>query len=471
MAPLSLLSERAPFELVLHVARRLRKNMQPAIVIVLLMLTISSLSGEWAIADCGPTPLGQREGWWGFTIAATEDESTVSFLPQPSNRTISPVKDDPGLFYTFEGILEELSRRAEILPVFVSLPPICSAVDAPTSWTDDSALGVLEKVLKDCDLTVAVDENFGIVANREMIQRTAVLVSIGPIAGEALPTNAEEALYRDLYLHAFPLRYTYPSHSLYAVSIGYLPVPGYPNEYIVFAGTYHEISGDQYRVFRARISGGNDPSVECLWGEWSGGPPFQSFNEDLDGDGSQDILIDRRSQRISIRDEMVPSSVVSANTGEELFSFVREEIAIQRPQGGPTQVSAMTKDAYVSGDPCLPIFEFSSATGDFKKVTLIPDPSPESPSCTDPAERLTTTWDGPATIVVYDLLQPETDCRANPDHSQQARQTSRREGPWAFSRYPLRIQGTEIAIDQPLASRTMLKYIPSEYSEAVMETR
>jgi len=453
---------------VILMARRLGRRIRPPIIIGAIIATFFLIPGDAAGADCWPTHLGQRESWWGFTVTDKEEATTVSFLPLHPNWPNSPVRGDPGLFFTFEGIVQVLARRAQILPVFVSLPTACRAVDTPTSWTGESPLDVLKQLLEDCDLTVVIRGKFVIVANPEMIHTTAVVLSIGPVAGDALPPSTEEALYRDLYLHKFPLWYTYSSHSLYAVRIGYLPVPEDPNEYIVFAGTHEPMFGGRVKVIRARIVGGENPSVRCQWVVGAGGSPCPAFTEDIDGDGIQDILIDRRGQQFSYRDEMVPSKIVSGKSGKELFSFILGRMTIQRTQEGPIRISARTRDSHSAGDPCLPVFEFSSATRRYEMVAMTSDPNPESTACTNAAERLATTWNGPATIDVYDLHQCATTTHSRFMPSGQKSRGIPAAPPRTFLQIPFRIRGSDFVFEDTAESRTMLTYIPSGYAEAVV---
>lgn len=441
---------------------RSRKPMRWPIVMGAVVATLALTTDVAADSRCGPLAHEQMDGWSGFQVSTREGATTVSFEPWQPN---SPGRGrgEPSPHFTLKGIVEVLGREAQILPVIVD-PFVCPAVDSRTSWTGETALDVLQKLLNACGQRLVIQDGFGIVGEQR-VDGTAVVISIGPVAGDPLPPAAELALYRDLPVHDFNLLEVYDDHALYTVRVGYLPTPEDPNELIVFAGNGESMLGRDYRVFRSRLARGEDLAAECQWRAW-GGRPVLPFSEDIDGDGVQDVVIDRRDQQISARDEVVPSTIVSGRTGEALLSFIGQWMAIQRTEEGRVRISAATKEGLIAGEACLPVFELSQTTGVYERVDGSGGGDRRSLACTHPAARLAATWNGPDTITLYDFhryafgQRPDDSITGHESRVVQAAVT------WTFTN-PLRYTGAAVEIQELPGSRVLLAYVPAAYVEAV----
>lgn len=224
-----------------------------------------------------------------------------------------------------------------------------------------------------------------------------------------------------------------------------------------------------YRVFRSRLVRGEDPAAECQWRAW-GGRPVLPFNEDIDGDGVQDVVIDRRDQQISARDEVVPSTIVSGRTGEALFAFIGEWMAIQRIEEGRVRISAGTKESLIAGEARVPVFELSQVTGMYERVDDSGGGDCRSLACTHPAARLAATWNGPATITTYDFHRYAFGQRPDDRITGHESGVVQAAVAWTFTN-PLRYTGATVEIQARPGSRVLLAYIPPVYIEAVTSLR
>jgi len=436
-----------------------------ATTIGVAVLLASTVAGGAEASGC---PLQTVEEF-GYNLSSSNGVITVGY------HAAAPGATKPGPFITFQGVVERLARDAGAVAVFVGGPVNSnrSHLRADGTWTGGSELDALRNLLSALGQEVRVQDRYWLVGTAEELDTSAVIISIGPIAGNALPERVEDALLRDLPVHHFQDTYNFvardaPHHtaySLYPIRVGYVLAPEDPNEVIVFAGTGDGLA--ESRAFRARLSAGTEISAECLWGEWSGGDPIPAFTEDLDRDGVRDLVIDRRHQEYSSRDEMVPSAVLSGRTGEILFSFFASCLAVEHSPAGRVRVAARTRESDLAEEPCVPVFQIASGGTGLVQVHGLPEPARLTPSCFNPVARLAATGEDSADIVLYDLM-PERPYGQHvcPRTGRESRSVAGAPT-WSFA---FRISA-DLQVEDNTGSRVALEYTPPGYREAYRRYR
>lgn len=291
-------------------------------------------------------------------VVALASATIVASQPCPETRGTRLVggRDDTGFFIrgvkSPQGHGSEVGPNAIIVAAAESLASEGRALaffaSAKTSkavplkeWRDPTPLGALRAFCADAGLEVVeVPPNWWVIGRPEYQRVADFTVSIHPADPQdsRQSPEAERQELEDVLVGQLPVRNSLETFGLVAIELSYRFSTDAPTTTaVVVEDRLNERFSTKYvrKVSVTRTEAGY--KLDCLWKQAEVyGPLVSEINEDFDGDGVRDpVFLGGPCGRAEC-----DAVILSGATGERLFEFGGNELAVEKSPTGPPRIAA-----------------------------------------------------------------------------------------------------------------------------------